>query len=76
MGVGLLIFSVLIIFLARYANVYLISYILNSIRSENKISYNYTYDIFYYCISSFMSWFSGFRGAMAYALALNSVRIF
>jgi len=23
-----------------------------------------------------MSWFSGFRGAMAFALALNSIRIF
>jgi sodium/hydrogen exchanger 8 len=62
MGVGLAIFSLTSIFLARYANIELISRVANLYRSKDKITKQW----------KIAMWFSGLRGAMAYALSLES----
>jgi NhaP-type Na+/H+ or K+/H+ antiporter len=62
MGASLFICSFIIINLARYFNVEIISYFLNKYRTTNKIKKNFR----------IILWFSGFRGAMAYALSMKS----
>ncbi len=63
MGPSLFIFAYIFIQFARYVNIKLISSILNRYRTKNKINTTYR----------FMMWFSGFRGAMAFALSLKSI---
>lgn len=60
MGFFFFLLVFIIINLARYVNIVVCSYFLNKYRLRNPINKNY----------KFMMWFSGFRGAMAYALAL------
>ena len=66
MGVGLIIWSVIGVGLGRFANIYLISKVSNLYRSRVIITKEWM----------FLMWFSGLRGAMAYALSLQSVTIF
>ena len=60
MGFFFFILVFIIINLARYINIKICSYFLNKYRLRNPINR----------ITEFLLWFSGFRGAMAYALAL------
>ncbi|EGR30074.1 sodium hydrogen, putative [Ichthyophthirius multifiliis] len=62
MGVSLFVCAFLIINLARYINVETVSYFLNKYRTTNIVNKNFR----------FILWFSGFRGAMAYALSMKS----
>lgn len=66
MGPVLFIVSLLTIVLARYLNIKGVTFVLNSYRHRDFIKPNH----------SQVMWFSGLRGAMAYALALNSAVIF
>jgi NhaP-type Na+/H+ or K+/H+ antiporter len=61
MGFGSFITMVLNLNLARILNIAIVSFLVNLQRSENsKINFK----------TQFVMWFSGLRGAMAYALAL------
>ncbi|CAD8044287.1 unnamed protein product [Paramecium primaurelia] len=62
MGVGLFLITFFAILFARLANIVSMSFIANWFRSANKINKN----------QQVFLWFSGFRGAMAYALSLES----
>ncbi|EAS03124.2 transporter, monovalent cation:proton antiporter-2 (CPA2) family protein (macronuclear) [Tetrahymena thermophila SB210] len=66
MGASLFILGFLIINLARYFNIEIITYMLNRYRTKNKINKTFR----------FIMWFSGFRGAMAYALSMKSMEQF
>jgi len=66
MGVGLLIFSFIGILLGRFVNIYCMSWLSNRYRTSTTISQEWM----------FLMWFSGLRGAMAYALSLESVTLF
>ncbi|KRX09063.1 hypothetical protein PPERSA_01950 [Pseudocohnilembus persalinus] len=55
-----------VIMLSRYINIGLISFILNKNRKKYKITPTY----------QFFIWYSGFRGAMAFALSLKATEIF
>ena len=61
MGATLFIISFIIILIARFINIYFLAYLLNKYRSKNIINHKH----------KFFLWFSGLRGAMAFALALN-----
>ncbi|KAL4493449.1 hypothetical protein ABPG72_007457 [Tetrahymena utriculariae] len=65
-GVSLFILGFLIINLARYFNIEIITYMLNRYRAKNKVNKTFR----------FIMWFSGFRGAMAYALSMKSMEQF
>jgi len=62
MGVWLFIFSLIFMNLSRYFNINGVTWLLNRSRTTNKIGK----------IPKFIMWFSGFRGAMAYALSMKS----
>lgn len=66
MGIWLFLLIFLTINVARFISVYLVSSAINSHRQKTIIS----------SIYQFMMWFSGFRGAMAFALALKAREIF
>ena len=61
MGWGLFITTILNLNFTRFLNVGLCTFITNKFRTESKINGK----------TSFVIWFSGLRGAMAYALALS-----
>lgn len=63
MGIVLFISSLIIILLSRYFNIIIVSFIVNRYRTRSVIAENYR----------FILWFSGFRGAMAFALSLDSI---
>ena len=61
MGWGLVITTIINLNIARFLNILITSYLVNSGRSETKIPSKV----------QFIMWLSGLRGAMAYALALK-----
>ena len=63
MGAWTMIFTIINLGIARYANVYFVSWIVNKFRSKNQVNSRF----------KFVMWVSGLRGAMAYALALESL---
>lgn len=65
-GPGLVISAIIIVQLGRLGNIKGISFLLNLSRHDNFIKLNQQ-NVF---------WFCGLRGAMAYALALDSVNRF
>lgn len=58
-----MIFTVINLGIARYANIYLVSWIVNKFRTKHIVTSRF----------KFVMWVSGLRGAMAYALALESL---
>lgn len=66
MGAGLIIFSLIGVFFGRFVNIYLMTRLNNLYRPHHVITKEWM----------FLMWFSGLRGAMAYALSLQSVSIF
>jgi len=65
-GYALLIFSFVIIIFSRFVQIKLLSTILNNFRTQSKINERFQFVMFY----------SGFRGAMAFALAVNATQTF
>ena len=63
MGWGLVITTIINLNFARFLNIWIVTSLVNCSRTESKISRNMQQ----------VMWFSGLRGAMAYALALKSV---
>ena len=63
MGFFTFFFTIINLSIARFLNVYFVSWLANKGRSKNKISSRF----------KFVMWVSGLRGAMAYALALKSL---
>jgi len=61
MGWGLFVTTILNLNFTRFLNVGLCTYLANKSRTESKIDFK----------TSVVIWFSGLRGAMAYALALS-----
>jgi len=66
LGFSFFILSILIITFARFSQIYFISFILNLFRHNQKISRNFQAVMAH----------SGFRGAMAFALATNAAKVF
>lgn len=66
MGIVLAISSILIVIVARFINIKIVSFILNRYRHDNFIKPNHQKAM----------WFCGLRGAMAYALALDAADTF
>jgi sodium/hydrogen exchanger 8 len=66
MGPGLLVWSIIGISAGRFVNIYCMTRLSNLYRSRTAISKEWM----------FLMWFSGLRGAMAYALSLESVNLF
>lgn len=62
MGAWMVIFTVINLCIARFLNVWIVSWIVNKFRSDHKITGKF----------KFIMWLAGLRGAMAYALALKS----
>ena len=62
MGWGLVITTAINLNLARFLNIFIVSALVNCQRTESKLDVN----------KQTVMWFSGLRGAMAYALALKS----
>lgn len=67
MGSGLLIVCILGILIGRLANVLIISNLTNHYRKLHKLNKHQMYNNI---LNRFILWFSGLRGAMAYALSL------
>eukprot|EP00742_Colponemidia_sp_Colp-10_P000553 GILJ01000603.1.p1 GENE.GILJ01000603.1~~GILJ01000603.1.p1 ORF type:complete len:564 (+),score=99.37 GILJ01000603.1:42-1694(+) len=65
-GIGLIIWTLVIVNIARAANIYGCSFLINLIRKTHKISKSF----------QFVMWFSGLRGAIAFCLALRCVSEF
>jgi sodium/hydrogen exchanger 8 len=65
MGPMLFLFAFILINFSRLVNIYAITRICNITRNTSKIDQN----------SIFIMWFSGFRGAMAFALSLKSAEM-
>lgn len=63
MGWGLVITTIINLNFARFLNIWIVTSLVNCSRTETKISREMQQ----------VMWFSGLRGAMAYALALKSV---
>lgn len=62
MGVWLFIVSLIVINISRYLSIEGVTSLLNKSRTDTKIGK----------IPRFIMWFTGFRGAMAYALSMKS----
>lgn len=62
MGAWMVILTLINVTVARFLNIWIVSWIINKFRSESKITPKY----------KFIMLISGLRGAMAYALALKS----
>ena len=64
MGLGLVLTTIVNLNVARGLNIFIVSAFVNISRTENKIGPK----------MQTVMWFSGLRGAMAYALALKSIQ--
>lgn len=65
-GIGILVLGFVFLLFARYCNIYGVSFIINQLARDTKINGTF----------QFVLWFSGFRGAMAFAIALQAANKF